>query len=137
MSPYFLSAFTLVVGAEGGYVCDPNDPGGATKYGISQRAFPNVDIQGLTLEQAQQIYLTSYWNPLNLDSKPWNTALLKFDCGVNQGINFAQTLGDDPLDICTARAMRYASNPRFTRYGRGWFNRLFTMFKQAQGAPQL
>jgi lysozyme family protein len=30
---------------EGGYVNDPNDPGGETNYGISKRAYPDVDIK--------------------------------------------------------------------------------------------
>jgi len=135
MSPYFQAAFTLVVGAEGGYVNDPNDPGGETKYGISKRSFPDVDIANLTLEQAQQIYLTRYWEPLQIDDKPWNIALLKFDAAVNQGANFARQLPDDSIAICTARALRYCANPRLDRYGRGWFNRLFSMFQKSLSAP--
>ena len=33
----FDKAFDLVIGAEGGYVNDPKDPGGETKYGISKK----------------------------------------------------------------------------------------------------
>jgi lysozyme family protein len=40
---------------------DPKDSGGLTKYGISQKAFPNVDIRNLSLGQAKQIYLFEYW----------------------------------------------------------------------------
>ena len=35
---------------------DPSDPGGTTKYGISQRAFPDLDIEALNEQQAKQIY---------------------------------------------------------------------------------
>ena len=34
----FNTAFERVVGTEGGYVNDPRDPGGETKFGISKRA---------------------------------------------------------------------------------------------------
>jgi lysozyme family protein len=135
VSPYFLAAFALVVGEEGGYVNDPQDPGGETKYGISKRSYPNLDIAGLTLEQAQGIYYSDYWGALGLDTKPWNQALLLFDAGVNQGVGFAKTLPPDAIGICVARALRYAGNPNLTRYGRGWFTRLFTMFQKASASP--
>lgn len=41
------------------------DDGGVTKYGISQRAYPNLDIRGLTKEQAQSIYRADYFVPLH------------------------------------------------------------------------
>jgi lysozyme family protein len=132
---YFEAAFLLVVGAEGGYVNDPNDPGGETKYGISKHSYPNVDIANLTYDGAKAIYLRDYWTPLSLDSKPWATALLKFDASVNQGMGYAHSLPDDPIEICVSRALRYASNSQITRYGRGWYNRLFAMFKHSMESP--
>jgi lysozyme family protein len=133
---FFDQAFALVIGAEGGYVCDPRDPGGETKYGISRRAYPSLNIQSLTLDDAKAIYRRDYWAPLGLDTKPWGTALLHFDASVNQGQGYARTLPDDPIQICVARSMRYASNSELTRYGRGWFARLFTMFQHAQQVPE-
>ena len=46
---------------EGGYVNDPKDLGGETKYGITKRFYPDVDIKNLTKEQAKTIYHTDYW----------------------------------------------------------------------------
>jgi lysozyme family protein len=46
---------------EGGYVCDPADPGGETKYGICKRSYPAIDIKSLTLEQAKGIYYCEWW----------------------------------------------------------------------------
>ena len=40
----FDRAFELLIGSEGGYVNDPHDPGGETKYGISKRSYPTLDI---------------------------------------------------------------------------------------------
>jgi lysozyme family protein len=132
---YFNAAFLLVVGAEGGYVDDPNDPGGETKYGISKREYPSLNISALTIDDAKAIYLRDYWAPLGLDAKPWGTSLLKFDASVNQGLSYARTLPDDPTDICVARALRYASNSHLPTYGRGWFNRLFKMFRHSLESP--
>lgn len=52
----------LLIAREGGakVVAHPNDPGGVTKYGISQRAYPDIDIRNLTYEQARLIYTTDY-----------------------------------------------------------------------------
>ena len=40
---------------EGGYVNDPKDLGGETKYGITKRFYPDIDIKNLTIEQAKEI----------------------------------------------------------------------------------
>jgi len=46
---------------EGGYVNDLNDPGGETNYGISKRSYPDLDIAGLTREDAIEIYRRDWW----------------------------------------------------------------------------
>ena len=45
-----------VIEHEGGYVNDPDDPGGETKYGIAKKSNPDVDIANLTIEEAKKIY---------------------------------------------------------------------------------
>ena len=40
---------------------DPRDPGRLTKYGISQRAYPDVDIRNLTKDGAKAIYYRDWW----------------------------------------------------------------------------
>lgn len=72
-------------GKTGGYVNDPNDAGGETKYGISKAAYPAVDIANLTLEGAQAIYLSDYWNLNKCDKMPWAIGWVVFDCAVNHG----------------------------------------------------
>lgn len=63
----FHLALETVLEHEGGYVDDPDDPGGRTKYGISQRQYPDVDIQALDIEGVRRIYKRDYWDPLRLD----------------------------------------------------------------------
>ena len=58
----FDKAFDLVVGLEGGYSNDSADSGGATRWGISKRSHPNLDITTLTIENAKEIYAEEYWN---------------------------------------------------------------------------
>ncbi len=57
----FLYCFEKVVGLEGGYVNDSYDTGGETKWGISKRAFPHLDIKNLTLDDAKRIYYKKYY----------------------------------------------------------------------------
>ena len=74
---------------EGGYVNDPTDRGGETKYGISKRAYPNVDIKSLTLDQAKKIYHQDYWRGGKCDEVPPRLRYIYFDCCVNFGISGA------------------------------------------------
>ena len=49
----FPDCIAHVLAAEGGLVNDPKDPGGVTKFGISQRSYPALDIRALSLENAK------------------------------------------------------------------------------------
>lgn len=78
--------------AEGGskYTNDPNDSGGETKYGISKKAFPNLDIKNLTEEQAIIIYKKMYFDPCKIDLiKDELLALHVFDFSVTSGTHRA------------------------------------------------
>jgi lysozyme family protein len=85
----FDQAFEIVIGHEGGYTNNPDDPGGETKYGISKKSYPNVDIANLTEDQAKQIYKSDYWDKLSLDSAHPGLALIAFDAAVNNGVSAA------------------------------------------------
>jgi lysozyme family protein len=148
----FNFAFAKVVSVEGGYVDDKNDPGGATKFGISQRSYPDVDIKNLTLDQAKEIYRADYWNPVHGDELPDPLSHFVFDAAVNQGVSHAIYMLQTALKVTTdgkigektiaaarasnneacanfmmLRSFRYMSTINFGRYGPGWMNRLFFM----------
>ena len=72
----FDRAFRFLIGEEGGYSADPHDPGGETKFGISKRAYPQLDIKSLTLDQAKAIYRRDYWDRLQLDARKYGPALV-------------------------------------------------------------
>ena len=123
----FDSAFEIVVGIEGNYSNDPNDPGGETKYGISKRAHPSLDIANLTLEDAKAIYKKEYWDVLGLDNEPWYLQLNLFDIAVNEGQNLARSLrARYPYlpDLVVARVDHYWTDPHFERFGHGWLRRV-------------
>ena len=75
----------VVLEHEGGYVNDPNDLGGETKYGITKRFYPDVDIKNLTIEQATEIYKKDYWDKNKVESLPQNLWHIYFDMCVNMG----------------------------------------------------
>jgi lysozyme family protein len=148
----FNKAFELVIGHEGGYVNDPRDPGGETKYGICKREYPNEDIKNLTLDRARVLYRRDYWDKVSADKLPWHWAYPVFDCAVNQGPGTAVRLMQDALGVMVdgkigprtvaaawkvdtrklgrffaLRALRYAKTNNFDVYGYGWMTRLFTV----------
>lgn len=43
---------------------DKDDPGGLTKYGISQKHHPALNIPELTLDEAKELYRKEYWEPI-------------------------------------------------------------------------
>lgn len=70
----------------GGYTNDPSDKGGETKWGISKRSYPHLDIAGLTIQDAIDIYCEDYWVPLCADQIVKQVvANVLFDFAVNTG----------------------------------------------------
>jgi len=84
----FDDIITVVLDNEGGekYVNDPSDPGGETKYGVSKRSNPDVDIKNLTKSQAIEIYRRNYWKPSKAEKLPDLIRLDFFDGVVNLGL---------------------------------------------------
>ena len=82
----FDSAFDRVIGHEGGLVDDPADPGGLTKFGISQRAYPGVDIKALTVDDAKRLYKRDYWDRSMADQYDGAIGFQLFDAAVNSGV---------------------------------------------------
>ena len=140
----------------GGYVQDPRDPGGETKYGISKRSYPRLDIRRLTREQAIEIYRRDFWAPMRCDQLSPMLAVAAFDCAVNQGKRAAKVMLQRALrvkadgvigpmtlraarrsdqravlaDYMAYRALRYAKLSTFPRFGRGWMRRLFAVHQR-------
>ena len=88
---------------EGGYVNDPADPGGETKYGISSRQYPDIDISMLTVEDAFAIYKKDYWDKLSLDNcESQVIANELFDTAVNMGVHKAAIILQGALNVCSS-----------------------------------
>lgn len=83
------NAFDRVIGHEAGYVNDPNDPGGETKWGISKRSYPHLIIKELTREDAYNIYKRDFWSRVKADKLPDGVAFQLFDFAINSSIETA------------------------------------------------
>jgi len=75
----------VVLHHEGGYVNDPDDPGGETNFGIAKRSHPDVDIANLTKDGAKEIYKEHYWDRNKVEDLPEDLRHIYFDMCVNQG----------------------------------------------------
>lgn len=146
----FIGCVSLVIKDEGGYVNDPSDRGGETKFGISKRAYPNENIKELTYERARSIYKKEYWDTCHCDELPDEIKYIHFDTGVNMGVRMAIKLlqrasglkddgmwGKDTLEASKHVTLeRYAQErnlqyndivkqrPQNSKFLKGWLNRV-------------
>ena len=147
MFDYFIER---VLTHEGGYVNDPRDPGQETRWGISKRAYPQVDIRNLTRAQAVDIYRRDFWQRVRGDELPREFAFQALDAAVNHGIGNAVRwmqraagVADDgvigPVTLAAVQRAQaadlvlrfnaerlrfYAKLTTFSTFGRGWVNRV-------------
>lgn len=94
MNP-FESALIFTLKWEGGYSNNPNDSGGSTMRGITQRTYsaylkrtnqPDADVRTISHRQLRQIYLEEYWTPCLCSMMPNGAAIALFDTSVNLGV---------------------------------------------------
>lgn len=119
MNKIYEEAFKTTIGHEGGFTKDPFDNGNwtggfrnkgelrGTKFGISAGAYPELDIENLTLEQAKQIYYLDYWKRLKCDSFNANIATELFDTGVNAGVGMTAKLFQKALNYTNRNTKDY------------------------------
>lgn len=86
-----------------GYVNDPDDRGGETKFGVAKNANTDLDITGLTWAQAKQRYYDKYWVAGGCHLLSPRVAVLHFDGCVNHGVGRAskflqEVVGAKPID---------------------------------------
>ena len=132
MNSDFEKALEFVLKWEGGYSNDPNDPGGETKYGISKRSYPELDISKLTLGQAKEIYYQNYWKKCSCDELPYPFNIIVFDTAVNMGKRKAlESLNvyNDWRDYLLKRLYAYSKFKQAKLYFRGWANRTLDLYK--------
>jgi len=87
-----------IIRREGGYVNDPDDPGGATNFGVTigtmrrlgldldgDGRITSQDVKKLKMEQAADIFIQQYFNEPRIDLLPGPLQPSVFDMNVNAG----------------------------------------------------
>ena len=101
--PAFERAIARLLGDEGGSVDNPADPGGATKFGISRREYPDLDIAALTRAEAIAIYYRDWWQRYRYSDLPGPIGAKLFDLAVNIGPEHAMRCLQRALRACGRR----------------------------------
>jgi len=94
-----------IVAREGGFVNDPEDPGGATNHGVTIHTLRRLgidvnrdsridvdDVKALTRAQAVEIYIEHYFSRPGLGALPEVLQASVFDMHVNAGANAVKIL---------------------------------------------
>jgi lysozyme family protein len=165
----FEQAFARIIGNEGGFTNNQADPGNwtggkpgegeckGTKFGVSAKAYPDLDIANLTLEDARAIFKRDYWDKISGDRLPPPLALLTADAAYNNGpgrarqwlqmaagtkpdgvigpVTLAALAAGNGVDLCVEfmaqRTAFMASLPTWKTFGLGWSRRLARLPFQA------
>ena len=150
----FEHAFEKLIGHEGGFVDHPSDPGGATRYGVTERVARangyEGDMRNLPLSEAKRIARAEYWDAVRADEVPDAVRFDLFDAAYNsdpvQAIKWLQRAAgatDDgilgPKTLLAARiadphllSKRFnghrlnflADRKTWDHFGRGWSRRI-------------
>ena len=144
MNANFPRCLALVRQEEGGNDDDPQDHGGRTSRGITQREYdawralrglPARDVWDAGDDEIDAIYLEEYWNP-NCDAMPIGADYIYFDLEVNGGPHRAAVLlqralgvtDDGRIGPITRLALRNADERRliadFSDAKRNWYRSL-------------
>ena len=85
----FDAAFDLLLKHEGGYSDHAADPGGKTRFGITEAVAREVgyrgDMRELPLDLAKRIYKDRYWDTVKAEQLPPAVRYVVFDAAVNSG----------------------------------------------------
>lgn len=150
----FDECFAALLEHEGEFVDHPNDPGGKTRYGVTQAVARAAgftgDMRELTLDVARDIYRAQYWDPVRADELPPQVRYLVFDAAAASGVRqstlwLQRALGVDadgvigPKTLAAAntidpQALRarllaqrlrfMAGLPNWPSFSRGWSRRI-------------
>ena len=94
----FAPSLAAMLVHEGGFVCNPNDPGGATNQGVTQAVYddwrsskglPQRSVRVIGAAEVETIYRDLYWNRIRGDDLPSGVDYAVFDFAFNSGVGRA------------------------------------------------
>lgn len=150
----FDQAFAKLLGHEGDFSDHPADPGGKTRFGVTEAVAREVgyrgDMRELPLDLAKRIYKDKYWDAVRADELPPSIRYVVFDAAVNSGpkqallwlqravgtkddgilgpqtLKFTHAANPDALRArCLSQRLRFmAALPNWPAFSRGWAARI-------------
>jgi lysozyme family protein len=156
----FDSAFNRLLGFEGGFSSNPDDPGGATRFGITEAVARKHgytgDMESLPQQFAKLVYQTDFWDRCDCDALPDQIRYAVFDAAVNSGAvqsikwlqaaagmapdgiigpaTMSSVKGSDPvvllMRLCGARLGFLTTLPGWATFGKGWARRIASILTQ-------
>lgn len=156
----FDTAFTKLLGHEGGYVNHPNDPGGETNWGVTKAVARDFGYTGsmrdLPRDTAKRIYRVKYWDAVKADEMPAAVRYPLFDAAVNSGvgqaarwlqralgvaddgkigaITIAKAKQSDGVAVASAmigQRLQFMTNlSTWTAFGKGWARRIASLMME-------
>lgn len=147
MDTLFDKALKFTLQWEGGYVNNPNDSGGATNKGITQKTYDefikthgthnihaSTDVKNISAFEVSCIYKDMYWRKLNADSLSPKLAIAAFDFAVNSGVTTAKdflTKYPDVKSYVDAREelLKKIGVGKKSVFLKGWLNRINALRK--------
>lgn len=96
----FEACLKVTLKYEGGFVNDPNDPGGMTNLGVTQKTYSQwikhsaskAEMLGLTPEKVAPLYKAYFWDLVRGDDLPKGLDMCVFDFDVNGGVHSVKNL---------------------------------------------
>ena len=142
----FNQALHFVLNQEGGFVNDPDDKGGATNKGITQKTYDSYrkarkqalqTVKNITDAEVSDIYYKNYWLKAGCDKMTPVFAVIAFDTAVNMGVGrikeFMKTAEYKDTDkFLLARIGKYvefAKKGNQKKFLLGWLNRVFRLIE--------
>ena len=143
MTDRFPICHPITAAYEGGWSNHPQDPGGATMYGVIQTVYdawrkkkglPRRSVKFIEMSEALEIYRTNYWVPCGAPNLFPGVDLAVYDASVNSGVSrgrkwLAASLGstdhtETVKRICRARLSFMQSLKIWKTFGKGWGRRV-------------
>ena len=142
----FKNSMNIVFKHEGGFSDDPNDSGGRTNMGITQRTYNDYckrhglkekDVKNITKEEAINVYYNDYWRASGADKiDNYAEALILFDTAVlhcvGKAKQFYKASNGNFEKMLQLRKKYYLNrvkeNPSQKKYLNGWNNRVDNLY---------
>ncbi|PTW53580.1 lysozyme family protein [Breoghania corrubedonensis] len=138
----FLACHAVTSSWEGGWSNDPDDPGGPTNFGVTQKTYnavrkkwglPTRSVRLITRDEALKLYRENYWNPVGSPNLFPGVDLCGYDGAVNSGVRQSKKWLSrsasiaDPVarvkNLCSQRLSMQRSLKTWWKFGKGWANR--------------